>query len=349
MKTQWYPTSEAGQKAKAIKEGGRILQAGGLVAFPTETVYGLGGHTFLPEALQKIYQVKGRPPDNPLIVHLASTEALFQVAADIPEEAWRLGEKFWPGPLTLVLQKRREVPDQVSCGLDTVAVRVPAHPLARELIEEVQAPLSAPSANLSGSPSPTRAEHVWEDLAGKIEGIIDGGDASIGVESTVLDLHQDPPVLLRPGGITREQLEEFRGKKIEVSGDARVPVSPGMKYRHYAPGAALYLFVGERQEMESWMKEALEEWRRGGAVVGVLCSEEHPLAKAQAQDPYALVEILGSRQEPYHLAASLYASLRSLDERGAEVILAEGFPEKGILFTLMNRLKKAAREVVSSS
>lgn len=346
--TRWYSTITPLERERALDKGARLLLEGGLVAFPTETVYGLGAHTFNPQALKKIFQVKGRPPDNPLIIHVARSSELIRVAEKVPPEAYLLAEYFWPGPLTLVLQKRKDVPTEVSCGLPTVAIRIPSQPLARELLHRINAPVSAPSANLSGRPSPTRAEHVWDDLAGKIDAIIDGGDASVGLESSVLDLNSSPPVLLRPGGITREQLEECLGKKITVTEQSASssPSSPGMKYRHYSPQAPLYLLVGTLEKIEQKMKELLMEIENRNITAGLLCSQEN---KVGLYFDGVLIEKLGSREDPGYMAASLYNSLRRLDERGAGIILAEGIEERGMGLALMNRLKKAATEVIRVS
>jgi len=355
IQTRWYRTDTPEALEEALTEGARLLYNGGLVAFPTETVYGLGAHSFRPQAIRKIFQVKGRPPDNPLIVHLAHPRDMCLVAEDIPTEAYQLAENFWPGPLTLVLKKRKEMLSQLSGGLSTVAVRIPAHPLALELLKKLNAPVSAPSANLSGNPSPTRAEHVWEDLGGKIEAILDGGDAQVGLESTVLALHTRAPVLLRPGGITREELEDYLRKKITIPESnehehgetSSTPLSPGMKYRHYAPRAPLYLFLGTPHQIEKNVKEYIKNYREQNLKVGVICSEElaHTLSQKSISSG-TIIEVLGSRRFPSQLAATLFAAMRRLDEQGAEVILAEGYSEKGMGLALMNRLKKAAKEII---
>ena len=361
ISTRWYTASTSEEREKALTEGARILRHGGLVAFPTETVYGLGAHSFHPRALQKIFRVKGRPSDNPLIVHLAHLEEMQQVAAKIPAAAYLLAERFWPGPLTIVLPRREDVPCMLSGGLPTVAVRVPSHPLARDLLKRVAAPVSAPSANLSGRPSPTRAQHVWDDLAGKIEAVLDGGDAAVGLESTVVSLHGEEPVLLRPGGITREQLEQTLQREIRVPADpsensatvSSAPVSPGMKYRHYSPQAPLYLVMGTPERIE----EKIRQYGKSRAPdkhgkVGLLCSNELDyaltvlLATTTGKDHHLVVEKLGPRQDHPQMAASFFKGMRRLDEHGVEVILAEGYPESGIGLALMNRLKKAAQAII---
>jgi len=328
---------------EALKEAAGLLRSGALVAFPTETVYGLGANIFKEEALERIFEVKGRPQDNPLIVHLPDIQAVKEVAGDLPREAQLLAERFWPGPLTLVLKKKEKVPARVSCGLPTVAVRVPSHPMARELLVEAGVPVAAPSANISGSPSPTRAEHVWKDLSGKIEAVVDGGSCEIGLESTVLDLTRSPPVLLRPGGITVEQVEECLGIKVVISGSEKnkAPASPGVKYRHYSPEAPLYLFVGPGGTVEEKMREHLHYWLNKGYQAGIICSEENPLQYAEA-----VVEKLGSRRDHKQMAATLYNSLRNMEARGVEIILVEGIPEEGLGLALMNRLKKASKEII---
>ena len=252
---------------KDIEEAARILKAGGLVAFPTETVYGLGGNGLDKEAARKIYAAKGRPSDNPLILHVSKMEEVYPLVENVPEKAKRLMESFWPGPLTLILKKSKIVPLESTGGLDTVAIRCPDNALTLELIERAGLPVAGPSANLSGSPSPTEASHVYHDLSGRIEGILDDGAVGIGVESTILDMSTDRPTLLRPGAITLEDLTEVLGEKPEIDPtllgkkmeDGFIPKAPGMKYRHYAPKAEMVLFCSleekESEEKESKKKE----------------------------------------------------------------------------------------------
>ncbi len=329
---------EAGE---GIALAGEIIRRGGLVAFPTETVYGLGANAFSPEAVQKIFQAKGRPPDNPLIVHIAQEGILEELVEHIPKKTWELVRRFWPGPLTVVLKKKSAVPPEVTAGLDTVAVRIPLHPAALALIKEAGLPIAAPSANLSGRPSPTTAQHVLEDMQGKVEALVDGGPCVVGLESTVLDLSSEKPLLLRPGGVTLEELQEVLGE-VEVQdptslGEEEVPSSPGLKYRHYAPGVPMYLVEGEPFRVRETIKQLCHENSLKGNKVGILVTAENAgYFQADA------VEVLGSRLSPQEIAASFFYSLRRLDASGVDLILAESFEEKGIGRALMNRLRKAA-------
>lgn len=325
-----------------IEIAAEVIRRGGLVAFPTETVYGLGADAFNPEAVRKIYEAKGRPLDNPIIVHISSGEMLGEVATDLPEIAWRLISRFWPGPLTLVLRRSPSLPEVTVAGLDTVAVRMPRHRVALRLIEESGRPIAAPSANLSGSPSPTKPEHVVKDLYGKVDIIIDGGETEIGLESTVLSLVSKPPMILRPGGVTLEQLKEELGEVqvhpvvfAERELENILAQSPGMKYRHYAPRAELIVVHGEQPNVKRKVRELIARYTANGVRIGVLyigktgygVSDEISLGKAGD-----LVEV----------ARNLFASLRELDERGVEVIIAEGVGEHGLGLAIMNRLKKAS-------
>ena len=323
-----------------IKKAAALLRQGGLVAFPTETVYGLGASAYSGEGVEKIFRAKGRPPDNPLIVHLDRLDTLQDLAVDIPSHAWLLAARFWPGPLTLVLKKSPRVPLEVTAGLETVALRMPLHPVALALIREAGFPLAAPSANLSGRPSPTRVEHVVEDLAGKVKIILDGGPCLVGLESTVLDITGEKPLLLRPGAVTLEELQEVLGE-VEIPPDLsykdRAAPSPGLKYRHYAPRAPMFLVEGSRDQMAEKMKEICRERRERGEKVGLLVSRENrDLFEGE------VVEVLGPRNHPAEMAARLFYALRRLDSLGVDFILAETFEEKGIGLALMNRLRKAA-------
>ncbi|NLN17562.1 MAG: threonylcarbamoyl-AMP synthase [Firmicutes bacterium] len=328
-----------------LEKAAQVLREGGLVAFPTETVYGLGANALDEKAVAKIFHAKGRPPDNPLIVHLASAEDLPQVVASIPPEAIVLASRFWPGPLTLVLPRKDEVPLITTGGLETVAVRVPDHPLALELIRRSGVPVAGPSANLSGRPSPTTAAHVLEDLGDKVDVIIDGGPTGLGVESTVLDLTTSPPVLLRPGGVTWEALEEVLGKVIlDPAILAKEPIeegpvrSPGMKYRHYAPKAKVYLVEGQDEERIAARVDSLAaELAAAGLKVGVLAT-----AEGAARCGRGLVLIGGSRRDPAALAASLFAHLRTFDRLDVDAVVVEGIKPVGLGLAVMNRLRKAA-------
>ncbi|AKG38232.1 translation factor Sua5 [Infirmifilum uzonense] len=331
-----------------IREAARILAEGGLVAFPTETVYGLGAAADIREAVLKIFKVKNRPPDNPLILHLADPEWLPRVSRNIPSYAYKLIEKFWPGPLTLILPKAEQVLSEVTAGLPKVAVRVPAHRVAQLLIKELGKPVAAPSANRSGRPSPTHARHVIEDFNGQIDAIIDAGETLHGVESTILDITLWPPVLLRPGAIPIEEIEMTLGVKVTVPEFARgireseEAIAPGTKYRHYAPMAEMILVEAEDYKnldklVEKVKEIALKKISRG-VKVGILCSDE----TAHRYEGLGLVVSLGPRSDSFIIARNLFKALRSMDELGVEFIVAEGFEEKGLGLTVMNRLRKAS-------
>ncbi|MDV3103114.1 L-threonylcarbamoyladenylate synthase [Thermococcus waiotapuensis] len=328
------PMWEGVQRDKLSVAAG-ILKRGGLVAFPTETVYGLGADALNESATRRIFEAKGRPADNPLIVHIAEVEWLEKLAKEVPEKAWELAEKFWPGPLTIVLPARDTVPRTTTGGLDTVAVRMPAHPIALELIRLSDVPVAAPSANISGRPSPTSADHVIEDFYGKIDCIVDGGETPIGVESTVVDLTSEVPVLLRPGGLPVEELSKvlgevlihpaLKGEKVDI---AR---SPGMKYKHYSPNAQVIVVEGNREKVGEKIDELVEEYRKKGFRVGVMATEEH-----DADEFF----YLGDSVE--EVARNLFKALRELDRRGVNIIIAEGVDERGLGMAVMNRLRKAA-------
>lgn len=319
-----------------------LLRKGGIVAFPTETVYGLGASALDDEAVAKIFTAKGRPADNPLIVHVADFEAVDQVATSVSEKARRLMERFWPGPLTLVLPKVAAIAETVSCGLPTVGVRMPSHPVARALIRAAGIPIAAPSANLSGRPSPTTGEHVIEDLAGKIDAIVHSGDTGVGLESTVVDVTVDPPVLLRPGGVTLEQLTAVIGPVVvdpSVNGAVAgsKPRSPGMKYRHYAPHAQVILVDGPVLRMQAKIRDLTYEYEEEGQRVGVLCCSE-----SRGAYQASVVLEYGSRDNLPGVASDLFSTLRAFDRHEVDVILAESVPAAGIGLAIMNRLRRAA-------
>lgn len=335
---------------KAVSYAAGILQRGGLVAFPTETVYGLGADARNSTAVKKIFTAKNRPADNPLITHVTGLDQVRSLVREIPPRAVLLARHFWPGPLTLVLPKSGVLPHVTTAGLQSVAVRVPAHPLALSLLKAAALPVAAPSANLSGSPSPTTADHVMADLAGRIDAILDGGDCRVGVESTVLSLLDSSPVLLRPGGVTLEQLSEVLGEKIlDLSNEkmeyAGTPPAPGMKYRHYAPHASLYL-VEAGSEQEKQIVSLLWELREKGMQVGLLLTAE-TAKKINAPDSFPL-EVLGSQNDPETSARLFYGALRRLDSKGVDAIIAEGVSERELGLALMNRLRKAAASIITA-
>lgn len=326
----------------AIREAGRILKEGGLVAFPTETVYGLGANALDEEAAKKTYAAKGRPSDNPLIVHIAAMSYLPEIVTEIPDAAWKAAEKFWPGPLTMIFNKSDRVPYGTTGGLDTVAVRMPGHEIAREVILAGGGYVSAPSANTSGRPSPTTAEHVAEDLSGKIEMIIDGGPVEIGVESSILDVTVAPPMILRPGAVTREMLEDVIGEvavdKTLIRPDSKeAPKAPGMKYRHYAPKASLTVVEGKIDAVVSYINAQTYGRMAEGSTVGIIGTEE-TVARYSAGD----VKCVGTRADERTIAAGLFGILREFDAEGVDIIYSEAFQEEGIGSAIMNRLLKAA-------
>jgi L-threonylcarbamoyladenylate synthase len=333
-----------------IRQVASIIREGGLVAFPTETVYGLGALVFNEQAVRRVYIVKNRPFDNPLIVHISSLEMLSQVADNIPEKAFKLIERFWPGPLTLVLPRNPSIPRVVSGGLDMVAVRMPAHPVALVLIREVGDPIAAPSANLAGKPSPTTAEHVIQDLYGKIDAILDGGETLYGVESTIIDITTSPPTLLRPGAIPVEEVEKILSERIYIPdyarglGESSTALAPGMKYKHYAPETPLILVdpvSGDLnllvEKMLATIKKHCEEYSR----VCVVASRE--LAEVYRSIRGVRVVEIGSRNNMFEVAKNLFKTLRTLDELKCDVGIVEGFEDRGLGLTVMNRLRKASQ------
>lgn len=319
-----------------------ILQKGGLVAFPTETVYGLGGDGLDACASAKIYQAKGRPSDNPLIIHIASMEALEDLAVDVCDKAVKLAEAFWPGPMTMILPKKDTVPLSTTGGLHTVAIRMPSHPVALELIRQSGVYIAAPSANTSGRPSPTRAGHVIEDLDGKVDMIIDGGMVGIGIESTIVDLTEDVPMILRPGYITKDMLQEVIGEvKIDpaIQGRSINPnqkaKAPGMKYRHYAPQGELTIVEGKMDQVIATINQLVEQ--AGQKTVAIIATKE-----TMDQYPRGIVRSVGSRKTEGSIAAGLYDILREMDHIGADYIYAESFEKDSMGQAIMNRMLKAA-------
>ncbi|MCS7145242.1 MAG: L-threonylcarbamoyladenylate synthase [Nitrososphaerota archaeon] len=343
MNTKILQVDRVSPDPSAIGEAARVIRTGGLVAFPTETVYGLGADAMKPQAVSRIFAVKGRPPDNPLIIHISRLEELYRIGESLDWRAEELARRFWPGPLTLVVKRSPILPDVTVAGLDTAAVRMPRHEVALRLIEAAGTPIAAPSANKSGRPSPTSAEHVLADLGGEIELILDAGPTDIGVESTVLDISSERAVILRPGGVSREEIEAVIGK-VEVHPSALgllihgelAPRSPGMKYRHYAPEAKLIVVEGELGKVRSAVQALAECLMKRGLRVGVLGSDGHPYKADVLRD-------LGPRSNPSEAAKRLFRCFREMDEEGVEVVVAEGWQdESGIGLALMNRLRKAS-------
>lgn len=344
MKTKVQQINPEQFRDEELKEACKIIQRKGLVAFPTETVYGLGGDAMDPEAAEKIYAAKGRPSDNPLIIHIADRKSLEDIACEVPKSAGRLAEAFWPGPLTMIFQKQAGVPSSTTGGLDTVAVRMPSHPIAMEFIRQSGIYIAAPSANLSGRPSPTKAEHVVEDLSGRIDMILDGGSVGIGLESTIVDLSSGEPTILRPGYITKAMLEGCIGRvqvdpavlSRELNPDI-VAKAPGMKYRHYAPRGLLTIIEGETGRVVCEINRLAEEQMKQGKRVAIIATEE---TKDQYQQ--GVVRSIGSRKTEGSIAAGLYDILREMDHLGAEYIYAESFAEDALGQAIMNRMLKAA-------
>ncbi|HDA9699502.1 TPA: threonylcarbamoyl-AMP synthase [Listeria innocua] len=320
------------------QKAAELLQNGECVAFPTETVYGLGADATNQAAIQKIYAAKGRPSDNPLIVHIAKREQMDQFIASYPPKALQLMEEFWPGPLTVILPlKKDSLAANVSAGLSTVGVRMPEHPVSLELIATANIPIAAPSANRSGKPSPTTAEHVIEDLDGEIAGIIDGGPTGVGLESTVIDCSLDVPIILRPGGITKEQIEQVIGA-VDLSTNSTTetekPKAPGMKYTHYAPKAPVYLVEGSSQ---FWQSE-INKVEIAGKKLGILATKELTSKLTTS----AVIQSTGSIKAMDEIATSLYKGLRAFDHADVDIIFAEVYPETELGAAIMNRLEKAA-------
>ena len=329
---------------ESVEIAADIIKNGGTVAFPTETVYGIGADALNPEAVMKIYKAKERPPDNPIIVHISSGDWLKQLTEEVPNKVWKLADAFWPGPLTMVLKASDIVPRVTTGGLDTVAIRMPSHRVALALIRESGVPIAAPSANLAGRPSPTTAEHVIEDLAGRIDLILDAGPTKVGVESTVIDLTTEPPMILRPGGTTYEELREVLERldlhpSVQTRKEVHIEraLSPGMKYRHYAPKAEVVLFEGRPDGIVRKIREVAKEYKSRGKKVGILAFDE---SRHQYKD--ATVKSMGERINLKTAANRIFGLLRELDEEGVDVILAEGMAEKGLGLAVMNRLRKAS-------
>lgn len=318
-----------------------IIRRGGTVAFPTETVYGLGANGLSSPAVNSIFRAKGRPSDNPLILHISDLRDMYSLFLEVPDAALALAQRFWPGPLTIICRKAKHIPNEVTAGLDTVALRMPANIYARQLIAESGVPLAAPSANRSGKPSPTEAQHVFQDMNGRIDAILDGGKCTVGLESTVISLAGDVPTILRPGAVTKDQLSEVLGtvltaKSILEPHDPNTPAaSPGMKYKHYAPNAEVYAVTGTGDETGAKVTAAYDSFTQQGKKCVILGSSEN----APLYGERSLIT-LGSRYEPSEFCASLFSALRLCDEY--DIVLCETLPPEGIGLAYMNRLLRAA-------
>jgi L-threonylcarbamoyladenylate synthase len=348
METMVIKVNQGDNDDAAYQQAAQILKAGGLVAFPTETVYGLGANGMDDGAAGRIYAAKGRPSDNPLILHIAEWGQMNGLVKAVPEEAKLLAKKFWPGPLTMVFWKADAVPYAVTGGLDTVAVRMPDHPSALRLIRQAGMAVAAPSANTSGRPSPTRAEHVIEDLAGKIDLILDGGVVGVGIESTILDMTVLPPSILRPGFVTREMLSEVLeaveiDPALEIGTDTQRPKAPGMKYRHYAPKAVMFVVEGAPEEAAHEIRRMAEEKESRGYSVGIIGSAEYEHIYQGK-----LYKIIGSRDREETIAHNLYDVLRGFDALSVDYIYSESFTGGEFGQAVMNRLRKAAGQRIIS-
>ncbi|HSH36840.1 L-threonylcarbamoyladenylate synthase [Schnuerera sp.] len=342
IQTKIIKVNERKPEKELVMEGVDLIRKGKLVAFPTETVYGLGANGLNQEAVKKIFMAKGRPQDNPLILHTSSIEDIRPLVKSISKEAEMIMKRFWPGPLTILFKKSSLVPEIITAGLDTVAIRMPNHPIALELIKESGVPIAAPSANTSGKPSPTSARHVIEDLHGKIHMIIDGGNTGVGLESTVLDLTQKTPMILRPGGITLEDLQKIIPnveEDLSIVKDDKdiIPKSPGQKYRHYAPKADMIVFSGKLEDIVMEIKTKTKEYISKGKTVGIMATEE---TKTRYEE--GLIISVGNRENMETIGHNLFNTIRQFDEEDVDIILAEGVKKSQIGTAIMNRLKKAS-------
>ncbi len=320
----------------AIQKAAEIIKRGGLVAFPTETVYGLGANAFDSTAVKKIYTAKGRPSDNPLIVHIGDKNFLNEIVKDINSDAEKLIEKFWPGPLTIIFNKKECIPPETSGGLNTIAIRFPANNIAQKLINLAKVPIAAPSANISGKPSCTLSSHVIDDLNGKVDMILCGNDFFYGLESTIIDMTVEIPKILRPGAITFEMIKKVLDKvEIEKNLISEHPKAPGMKYKHYAPNADVFIFDANQKNIFDKINELISQ--NSDKKIGVLaCDQTKHLYKN------CFVLSLGNQNNPTVIAQNFFAALRTFDAYGIEIIYAESFAQNGICFAIMNRLLKAA-------
>lgn len=326
-------------KIEEIKKQAKLLKEGRTVIFPTETVYGLGANALDEDAVLKIYEAKGRPSDNPLIVHIYEKEEVYDLAREISDQAEIVMDKFWPGPITIILKKKDIVPNRTSGGLDTVAIRMPSHKIAREIIKQSGVPIAAPSANISGRPSPTKAKHVYEEMNGRVDGIVLGGDCNFGLESTVLDMTSEVPMILRPGSVTKEDLETVLEQvmidpSLEKKEDNIMAKAPGMKYTHYSPDADVYIVSGEKEKIINKINELTETNSEKGLKTGVMCLNENiELYNCEAIG-------LGNNLE--EVGSNLFGALREMDERKIDIVYSEEFSSKGVGQAIMNRLNKSA-------
>ena len=342
MKTEYVDLREGKDIKEGVKKAAEIIKRGGLVAFPTETVYGLGANGLDENAVPKIYEAKGRPSDNPLILHISKLDEIEDIVKEIPKSALILAEEFWPGPLTMVFKKSERIPYRTTGGLESVAIRMPSNKIARELIKAAGVPIAAPSANSSGRPSPTKAAHVIYDLDGKIDMVIDGGEVDIGIESTIVDVTGEVPVILRPGFITEKMLSEAIGrveidevvKSLSPDKDLK-PKAPGMKYRHYAPRGKMTIYKGSHSKVVERINEEISKLE--GKKTGVLATDE-----TKSYYRADIIISLGSREDGESIAHNLFDALRKFDDEDVEFIFSEGFDENKLGFAIMNRLHKSA-------
>lgn len=342
MKTEYVDLREGKDIKEGVKKAAEIIKRGGLVAFPTETVYGLGANGLDENAVPKIYEAKGRPSDNPLILHISKLDEIEDIVKEIPKSALILAEEFWPGPLTMVFKKSERIPYRTTGGLESVAIRMPSNKIARELIKAAGVPIAAPSANSSGRPSPTKAAHVIYDLDGKIDMVIDGGEVDIGIESTIVDVTGEVPVILRPGFITEKMLSEAIGrveidevvKSLSPDKDLK-PKAPGMKYRHYAPRGKMTIYKGSHSKVVERINEEISKLE--GKKTGVLATDE-----TKSYYRADIIISLGSREDGESIAHNLFDALRKFDDDDVEFIFSEGFDENKLGFAIMNRLHKSA-------
>lgn len=341
MDTKVYYLDEKKPDLEVLKHAADVIKRGGTVVFPTETVYGLGANALDSHAAAKIFEAKGRPQDNPLIIHVCSTD-IGDYVDEIPDGAKKLMERFWPGPLTIIFKKAKLIPDVITAGLDSVAVRMPSNIIARELIRLSGVPIAAPSANLSGRPSPTNVKHVIDDLLGKVDVILGGGSTDIGLESTVVDM-TGRPAILRPGGVTYEELKEmlddiYIDPAVMKKPDPNLrPKAPGMKYRHYAPKAKMFIVRGELDRVSHKINELCRQNMDEGLKVGILSTDQ-----TYASYPHGTVLSMGDREHPETIASNIFDRLREFDDLGVDLIISEGIDEKNIGLAIMNRMKKAA-------